>query len=124
MISGRKLSARFLRHHASKDNPDLRLVELGSSLLAVQASQIVTSSSFWTLEGLLESKWSLLAAVKFFSRELDMTDTNALCSLAAIKGYSNQWYGLYALIIGPIKSKSAIRYTLRNIAQTQTKSKR
>ena len=54
----------------------------------MQASKIVTTASILTLEGLLESRWSLGAAVKFCSRELDMTDTDALCSLAAITGYS------------------------------------
>ena len=38
-----------------------------------------------TFEGLLESRWSLVAAVKFISGVLDMTDTDALCSFAVIK---------------------------------------
>ena len=88
MTLARKLTARFLRHHASKGNLDLRQVPFGASLLAMQASKIVTTASILTIEGLLESRWSLVAAVKFCSRELDMTDTDALCSLAAITGYS------------------------------------
>ena len=51
----------------------------------MQASKIVTTASILTLEGLLESRWSLVAAVKFCSRELDLTDTDVLCSLAATK---------------------------------------
>ena len=57
---------------------------------SLQASTIVTTASIWTLEGLLESRWSLPAAVKFLSRVLDMTDTDALCSLAVIKVNQNQ----------------------------------
>ena len=51
----------------------------------MQASKIATTGSIWTLEGLSESRWSLVAAVKLLSRMLDMTDTDALRSLQAIK---------------------------------------
>ena len=61
----RKLSARILRHHAPKGSLDLRLVSFGASLLAMQASIIITTASIWTLEGLLESRWSLVATVRF-----------------------------------------------------------
>ena len=89
MTLARKLFARILYNRASKGNLDLLRVSKGASLLGMQASQIVTTASIGTLEGLLASRWSLVGAVKFFSRELDMTDTDALCSLAAIKGHSN-----------------------------------
>ena len=52
----------------------------------MQASQIVTLRQSGHLKA-VRSFWSLIAAV--FGRELDMTDTDALCSLAAIKYYSN-----------------------------------
>ena len=63
----------------------------------MQASKIVTTASIWTLEGLLESRWNLLAAVMFLSRVVDMTDTDTLCSLAVIKGNQSptQGVGLY-----------------------------
>ena len=61
----------------------------------MKASNIVTATSIWGLEGLIESKWSLLAAVEFFTRVLDMTDTDALRSLAVIKVNQKQCVRLY-----------------------------
>ena len=52
----------------------------------MQASNFFTTALIWTLEGLVESREGVHAAVKLFSIELAMTDTDALCSLAVIKG--------------------------------------
>ena len=90
----RKLSAGFLRHHTSKGSLDLLPVSFAASLLAMKASKVVTTASIWAPEGLLESRLSQVAAVKFLSRVLDKTDTDALCCLAIIKINQNQCVGL------------------------------
>ena len=69
----------------------------------MQASKIAPTASIWAVKGLLESRWSLVAAVKILSRVLDMTDTDALCSLAIINGNQEQGLGVYVVELWTLK---------------------